>query len=51
MRIKLRDMIEDTKRIAAEANKSFKDLSHSQTMNPAVRLLYSHDFSPPCSTQ
>jgi syntaxin 7 len=35
MRIKLRDMIEDTKRIAAEANKSFKDLSHSQTMNPA----------------
>jgi hypothetical protein len=37
MRIKLRDMIDDTKRIAAEANKSFKDLSHVQTMNPVVR--------------
>jgi syntaxin 7 len=34
MRIKLRDMIEDTKRIAADTNKSFKDLSHSQTSNP-----------------
>lgn len=36
LRIKLRDMIEDTRRIAADTNKSLKDLSHSQTMNPQV---------------
>jgi len=34
MRIKLRDLIEDTRRIATDTNKSLKDLSHAQTMNP-----------------
>jgi syntaxin 7 len=34
LRIKLRDMIEDTRRSAADTNKSLKDLSHAQTTNP-----------------
>ncbi len=36
IRIRLRDTIEDTSRLATDTNKSLKDLSNAKSMNPQV---------------